>query len=99
MILTVPKNVPLRVNVSSISMALSESFRFRSVTGSSGSYSWCVHGGEPEERKMPDAAACVSVGELREAEGLLCPRELRAIRRYDGLVVMGERLVAEWHPW
>jgi len=79
-------------------MALSESFRFRSVTGSSGSYSWCAHGGEPEERKMPAAAACVSVGELREAEGLLCPRELRAISRYDGFVVMEKDLAEQWHP-
>lgn len=37
---------------------------------------------------MPDAAAWVSVGELSEADGLLGPRELRAMRIWEGLVVM-----------
>lgn len=35
---------------------------------------------------MPEAAACVSVGELRAADGLFEPRELRAIKIWDGLV-------------
>ena len=47
------------------------------------------HGGEPaEERNMPAAAACVSVGELRAAVVLDGPRELRAMRMWDGLVVI-----------
>lgn len=48
------------------------------------------HGGDPaEERKIPAAAACVSVGELREAEVIFdWPRELRAMRMCDGLVVI-----------
>lgn len=37
---------------------------------------------------MPAAAACVSVGELRDADGLLCPRELRAMRIWEGLVLI-----------
>jgi hypothetical protein len=37
---------------------------------------------------MPEAAACVSVGELRDAEGLFGPRELRAMRMCEGLVDM-----------
>ena len=37
-------------------------------------------GGEPAERKMPAAAAWVSVGELSAAEGPLSPLELRAMR-------------------
>ena len=45
------------------------------------------HGGDPaDERKMPAAAACVSVGELRGA--LDWPREFRAMRMCDGLVVI-----------
>ena len=50
------------------------------------------HGGDPaEERKIPAAAACVSVGELRAAVVFDGPRELRAMRMWDGLVVMRER--------
>ena len=37
---------------------------------------------------MPDAAACVSVGELSAALGLFGPRELRAMRMCDGFVVI-----------
>lgn len=48
------------------------------------------HGGEPAERNMPAAAACVSVGELSVAEGPLRPREVRAMRICDGLdIVVG----------
>lgn len=36
---------------------------------------------------MPAAAAWVSVGELRDADGL-CPRELRAMRIKEGFVVI-----------
>ena len=47
------------------------------------------HGGDPaEERNMPAAAAWVSVGELRAAVVFDGPRELRAMRRWDGLVVI-----------
>ena len=87
-ILTVPGNLPLRrVKVSSISIARSDSYRLSSVTSSSLSHSSRSHDGEPEERNMPAAAAWVSVGELRDAEGLLGPRELRAMRMWDGLVL------------
>ena len=87
-ILTVPGSLPLRrVKVSSISMARSDSYRLSSVTSSSLSHSSRSHGGEPEERNMPAAAAWVSVGELSDAEGLLGPRELRAMRMWEGLVL------------
>ena len=47
------------------------------------------HGGDPaEERNIPAAAACVSVGELRDAETFDWPRELRAMRICGGLVVI-----------
>ena len=50
------------------------------------------HGGDPaDERKMPAAAACVSVGELRGA--LDWPREFRAMRMCDGLVVIAVGLI------
>jgi hypothetical protein len=41
-----------------------------------------------EERNIPAAAACVSVGELNDAETFNGPRELRAMRIWDGLVVI-----------
>jgi hypothetical protein len=94
-ILTVPGNLPLRVNVSSISIPSSESHRLNSVTRSSVSHSSSNHGGEPDERNIPAAAACVSVGELREADGLILlgPREFRAIKICGGfkLVVIADR--------
>ena len=71
-----------------MSMASSSSSVLSSDSMSSTSHSSKSHGGEPEDRKIPDAAACVSVGELREAEGLLRPRELRAMRICDGFVVI-----------
>jgi len=50
------------------------------------------HGGDPaDERKMPAAAAWVSVGELRGA--LDWPREFRAMRMCDGLVVIAVGLM------
>lgn len=87
-IFTVPGNLQLLVKVSSMSIASSSSSVLSSVSRSSVSQSSKSQGGEPAERKMPEAAACVSVGELREAAGLLRPRELRAIRMCDGFVVM-----------
>ena len=57
------------------------------MTISSLSHSSRSQGGEPEERNMPAAAAWVSVGELRDAEGLFSPRELRAMRMWEGLVL------------
>lgn len=61
-------------------MAPSSSSALSSDSLSSVSHSSYSHGGEPEDLKIPEAAAWVSVGELREADGLLSPRELRAIR-------------------
>lgn len=66
------------MKVSSISMASSSSSVLKSEIGSSVSEPSTCNEGEPVERKTPEAAACVSVGELREAEGLW-PRELRAM--------------------
>lgn len=79
-IFTVPGNLLCLVKALSISMASSSSSILNSETMSSVSHSSKSHGGEPDERKIPAAAAWVSVGELRDAEGLLGPRELRAIR-------------------
>lgn len=79
-IFTVPGNLQFLVKVSLISMASSSSSALSSDSISSVSQSSNSHGGEPEDLNIPDAAAWVSVGELREAEGLLSPRELRAIR-------------------
>jgi hypothetical protein len=71
-----------------------------SETTSSDSYSCRTHGGDPDERKIPAAAACVSVGELREAIGLLGPRELRAMRMCDGFVVIAESIqLCSLHIW
>lgn len=104
-ILTVPGNFPLRVNVSSISIPSSESYKLSSVTRSSVSHSSSNHGGEPDERNIPAAAAWVSVGELREADGLILfgPREFRAIKMCEGFVVIAvsaesatKRLVVTW---
>lgn len=80
-ILTPPGKGLCRVKVLSISIPSSSSSslfkddRLLSISRSSKS-----HGGDPVERKIPDAAACVSVGELREAEGLVELREFRAMR-------------------
>lgn len=81
-IFTVPGNLLVRVKVSSISMGSSMSPSVLSPEPiSSDSHSSRYHGGDPADRKIPAAAAWVSVGELNEAEGLrLCgPLELRAI--------------------
>jgi hypothetical protein len=80
MILTVPGYRLCFVKASSISIASSSSSVLSSDTMSSVSHSSRSHGGEPDDRKIPDAAACVSVGELRAAEGLFGPLELRAIK-------------------
>lgn len=77
-ILTVPGNLLCLVKASSISIDSSSSEQ-SSETRSSVSHSSSIHC-EAEERNIPAAAACVSVGELRDAEGLFWPRELRAMR-------------------
>lgn len=89
-IFTVPGNLEFLVNASSMSMGSRESLILTSETASSVSTPSRNHGGDPaEERKIPAAAACVSVGELREAVVMFdCPRELRAMRMCDGLVVI-----------
>jgi hypothetical protein len=92
-IFTEPGNLECLVKVSSISMASSSSSMLNSDTMSSVSQPSRSHGGEPDDRKMPAAAACVSVGELREADGLFGPRELRAMSIWEGLVVMAIRKV------
>lgn len=81
------------MNASSMSMGSRESLTLTSETASSVSTPSRYHGGDPaEERKIPAAAACVSVGELRDAEVMFdWPRELRAMRMCDGLVV-----IADW---
>jgi hypothetical protein len=86
-IFTVPGKRLFLVKASSISMA-SLSLSMLSSETSSVSHSCKSHGGEPEDLKIPAAAACVSVGELRAAEGLLGPLELRAMRIWDGFVVI-----------
>ena len=61
----------MRVKVSSISIGSSMSpLVLRDEVTSSDSHSSRYQEGEPADLNMPDAAACVSVGELREAEGL-----------------------------
>ncbi|SRR6266436_1651217 len=89
-ILTVPGNLEPLVNASSMSMGSRESLTLTSETASSVSTPSRNHGGDPaEERKIPAAAAWVSVGELRDAEVIFdWPRELRAMRMCDGLVVI-----------
>jgi hypothetical protein len=91
-ILTVPGNLEFLVNASSMSMGSRESLMLTSETASSVSTPSRNHGGDPaEERKIPAAAACVSVGELRDAEVTFAwPRELRAMRMCDGLVVIAD---------
>jgi len=77
------------VKVPSISIASSSSsVPLSSESTSSGSQSSKSHGGEPEDLNIPEAAACVSVGELKAAAGLLIPRELRAMSMWDGFVLM-----------
>ena len=87
-IFTVPGNLQAFVNVSSISMDSSSSSVLSSDAISSVSQSSNSQGEAPEDLKIPEAAAWVSVGELREAAGLFRPRELRAIRMWDGLVLI-----------
>jgi hypothetical protein len=88
-ILTVPGNLEALVNASSMSMGSCESLTLTSEMASSVSTPSRHHGGDPaDERKIPAAAACVSVGELSGAEVLDWPREFRAMRMCDGLVVM-----------
>ena len=69
-ILTFPGNLYPFVNVGSISMVSSNSSLLSSDTESSVSHPSNDSGGEPADLKMPAAAAWVSVGELREADGL-----------------------------
>ena len=76
---TVPGSVQFLVKVSSISIASSSSL-LSSESISSGSQSSSSQGGEPVDLNIPDAAAWVSVGELKAAAGVLRPRELRAMR-------------------
>jgi hypothetical protein len=91
MILTVPGNLHVRVNVSSKWMASSSSSVLSSEEEmSSAAHSSRSQGGEPEDLNIPEAAACVSVGELRDAEGWW-PREFRAMSMCDGLVVIVTR--------
>ena len=93
-ILTVPGNLEFLVKAPSTSMGSRESLRLTSETASSVSTPSRYHdGGDPaEERKIPAAAACVSVGELRDAVVIFdWPRELRAMRMCDGLVVIDIR--------
>jgi hypothetical protein len=92
-ILTVPGNLEFLVNASSTSMGSREELMLTSETASSVSTPSRNHGGDPaEERKIPAAAACVSVGELRDAVVIFdWPRELRAMRMCDGLVVIADR--------
>lgn len=80
MILTVPGNLLALVKVESISMGSSKSpSMLISETNSSVSHSSRNQGGEPADLNMPAAAACVSVGELRVADGLFNPLEFLAI--------------------
>ena len=90
MILTVPGNDESLVKVSSSSTGSSSSSMLNCDTISAVSTSSSFHGGEPDDLKMPEAAAWVSVGELRDAEGLW-PLELRAMRMWDGFVVIAGR--------
>jgi hypothetical protein len=95
-ILTVPGYLARRVKVSSVSMAsvASSSSSTSSSETSSPSNSSNDHGGEDaDDRKMPAAAACVSVGEDRAAERLFGEREERATRTAEGLLI-GIRLPA-----
>jgi hypothetical protein len=86
MILTVPGNRLCFENVSSTSIGSSSPLSLlKSDTISSVSHSSKCHG-ELEDLNIPEAAAWVSVGELRDAEGLLRPPEFRAMRMCDGLV-------------
>jgi hypothetical protein len=88
-ILTVPGNLDRLVNASSTSISSCESLTLSSDTASSVSAPSRNQGGDPAEaRNIPAAAACVSVGELRDAETFDGPRELRAMRIWDGLVVI-----------
>ena len=70
MIFTLPGNLYPFVNVGSISIVSSNSSLLSSDTESSVSHPPSESGGEPADLKMPAAAAWVSVGELREADGL-----------------------------
>ena len=88
-ILTLPGNLECFVNASSTSMGSCGSVMLSSEIASSVSAPSRNHGGEPaEERNIPAAAACVSVGELRAAVVVDGPRELRAMSMWDGLVVI-----------
>jgi hypothetical protein len=99
-IFTVPGNLEVLVNASSMSMGSCESLMLTSETASSVSTPSRNHGGDPaEERKIPAAAACVSVGELRDAEVIFAwPRELRAMRMCDGLVDIADcEIRSKWN--
>ena len=89
-ILTFPGNLLALVNVSWISIGSSKSpLVLRDEAISSDSHPSKYREGEPADLKMPAAAACVSVGELREAEGLcvLGPLEFRAMRMWGGFIL------------
>ena len=88
MTLTVPGSLQFLVKVWSIPIPSSSSSALISESSSSASQSSRSHCAEPEDLNIPLAAACVSVGELNAAAGALGPRELRAIRIWDGLVLM-----------
>lgn len=74
----------MNVSSTSITASSSSSLLSSSVAVSSASHSSKSHGSDLEDLNMPDAAACVSDGELRDADGLLVPREFLAIRIWEG---------------
>lgn len=86
--LTVPGSLQCFVKVSSISIDSSSSSVLSSESKSSGSQSSKSHDGEPEDLNTPEAAAWVSVGELSAAAVLFTPREFRAMRIWDGLLMV-----------
>lgn len=88
MILTFPGNFDPLVNVGSMSIEPTNSSLLSSETESSVSHPSKYSGGEPDDLNMPAAAACVSVGELRAADGLLGPLEFLAIRMCEGFTDM-----------
>lgn len=87
-IFTFPESFAFFVNVGSMSIGSSNPSMLSSDTESSVSQPSEDQGGEPAERNIPAAAAWVSVGELSEADGPLRPRELRAMRMWDGLDIV-----------
>lgn len=86
MTFTVPGYLALRVKVSSTSIeAFDSSSSTSSSETSSSSHSSNDQGGDAaDERKIPAAAACVSVGDDNAAERLFGDREERATRTAEG---------------